>query len=168
MKVFGIIAAATFAASASTGDVAAVDLNRYLGTWYEVARFDSFFERGCVGVQAIYARGEGSDIQVTNVCRKGTLDGQRKEVKGKAWVPDAAVPGKMKVQFFWPFSGDYWVLEVGDNYEYAVVGDSKKSNCWILSRTTTLSSEVYAGIVDRLKGRGYDTTKLMKVLQPEA
>ncbi len=142
-----------------------LDLSRYLGTWYEIARFPNFFEKGCVGVTATYTKAEGGEVAVLNRCLQDKLDGEVKRANGKAWVPDAKQPGKLKVQFFWPFSGDYWVLEVGPEYEYAVIGSAKKSTCWIMSRTPAMDPVLYGEIVTRLKARGYDVTKLEKVLQ---
>jgi apolipoprotein D and lipocalin family protein len=142
-----------------------LDLSRYLGTWYEIARFPNFFEKGCVGVTATYSKGEGNEVVVLNRCLQDKLDGEVKRANGKAWAPDPKQPGKLKVQFFWPFSGDYWVLEVGEQYEYAVIGSGKRSSCWVMSRTPTMDPTLYADIVTRLKARGYEVAKLEKVLQ---
>ena len=145
--------------------VPALDVSRYLGTWYEIARFPSFFERGCVGTTANYSLREDGEINVLNRCFKGSLNGKVKEAKGKAWVPNQAEPAKLKVQFFWPFRGDYWVLELGDEYQYSVVGNPDRDYCWVLSRTPTLSVDVYQGIVERLSARGYPVERFERVAQ---
>jgi apolipoprotein D and lipocalin family protein len=147
-------------------ETAPLQLERYLGTWYEVARFDTFFERDCVGVRATYSKRDDGDVKVVNVCHKSTLDAPEKQVEGKAWVPDAAEPGKLKVQFFWPFSGPYWVLEVASDYSWALVGHPKKSSCWVFSRTAAMDPALYEQLLGKLRARGYDTTKLMKTAQP--
>ena len=145
--------------------VPTLDVGRYLGTWYEIARFPSYFERGCVGTTATYSLRSDGDIEVLNRCVKGSLQGKLKEAKGKAWVPNPSEPGKLKVQFFWPFRGDYWVVELGENYQYSVVGNPDFDYCWILSRTPTLPAEVYEGIVSRLKERGYPVERFERVPQ---
>lgn len=153
---------------AATNDTAPVDLERYLGTWYELARYDHFFERGCVGVTATYSRLESGNVRVVNECRKETLDGELKRVTGKAWVPDPSQPGKLKVQFFWPFRSDYWVLDVAEDYSWALVGSPGRKACWILSRTPAISDPLYDELIEKLEARGYDPKKLIRVSQREA
>ena len=101
-----------------------------------------------------------------NACRKETLDGKLKKIEGKAWVADKATNAKLKVQFFWPFWGAYWIIDLGQEYEYAVVGHPKRKYLWILSRSPDMSSEVYQAIVERLVKQGYDPARLQKTLQP--
>jgi apolipoprotein D and lipocalin family protein len=163
-----VLATALAAAPARNETVPYVDLERYLGTWYEIARFDERFERGCVGVTATYSKNPDGTIAVQNRCHEKTLDGKVKLANGKAFIADEKTNAKLKVQFFWPFKGDYWVLELGDQYEYAVVGHPKREHCWILSRTPTMPDDVYQGILKRLTERGYDVTKLLKVPQKPA
>jgi apolipoprotein D and lipocalin family protein len=152
-------------ALADEQQVVQLDVERYLGTWYDIAHVPFYFQRGCTGSTATYSKGEGQDLKVVNRCNVDALDGPEKSVTGKAWTPDPKVPGKLKVQFFWPFSGDYWVLEAGPNYEYAVVGNAKKSSTWVLSRTPVMDEALYQAILERLKARGYDVGKLEKTLQ---
>jgi apolipoprotein D and lipocalin family protein len=154
------------AALAQAPETAPLELERYLGTWYELARFDKFFERGCAGVRATYTRKEDGELKVENSCLEGSLSGKEKVATGRAWVPDPAVPGKLKVQFFWPFSGHYWVLEVADDYSWALVGHPEKTSCWIFSRTPTIAPALYESLLGKLRARGYDTTKLLKTAQP--
>lgn len=154
-----------FVALAQAPETAPIELERYLGTWYELARFDNFFERGCAGVSATYTKRPDGDVRVENRCVKETLDGKRSSVEGKAWVPDPSEPGKLKVQFFWPFSGPYWVLEVATDYSWALIGHPKKSSCWVFSRTPAVAPALYEQLVEKLRARGYDTTKLLKTPQ---
>jgi apolipoprotein D and lipocalin family protein len=147
-------------------DTAAVELRSYLGTWYELARFDSFFQRGCVASTATYSLRDDGEVRVINRCRDGALDGKLKEIEGKAWVPDPAQSGKLKVQFFWPFSAPYWVLEVGPDYAWALVGHPDKKLCWVLSRTPHVDEALYQQLVGRLAARGYDVARLQRTTQP--
>ncbi len=146
--------------------VAHVDLNRYMGTWYEIASFPQRFQKGCVASSANYTLRKDGDVDVLNQCRDKTLDGKLRKAKGKAWVVDKQSNAKLKVRFFWPFSGDYWIIDLGKDYEYAVVGHPKRNYLWILSRTPQMNSAVYDGIIERLKAQHYDVTRLNKTPQP--
>lgn len=95
-----------------------VDIARYMGTWYEIARFTQHFEKGLVGVTATYNLLSGGSVDVLNAGHKLTLDGKLKTAHGKAKVADRQTNAKLKVTFFWPFYGDYWILELGKDYEY--------------------------------------------------
>jgi len=147
----------------STLDVVrSVDLNRYVGTWYEIARYpNSFQPEDCVATTANYELREDGKINVLNTCRKGSPDGPEKSAKGKAWVVDPLTNAKIKVQFFWPFSGDYWIIQLGEQYEYAVVGHPDRTYLWILSRTPQIEPDLYIQIIARLKQQGYDPSKLL-------
>lgn len=146
--------------------VESVDLSRYVGDWYEIASFPQSFQSGCAATKAHYERKENGEIKVVNSCRKGGLDGPEKVVKGRARVVDAKTNAKLKVTFFWPFWGDYWVVDLGKSYEYAVVGHPSRDYLWILSRTPTLSHDVYQGILARLREQGYELDRLQKTPQP--
>jgi apolipoprotein D and lipocalin family protein len=146
--------------------VSRVDLNRYLGKWYEIASFPQWFQKGCVATTATYTLRKDGNIDVLNECRKDTLDGKPKKAKGKARVVDRGDNARLKVRFFWPFSGDYWIIDLGDNYEYAVVGHPKRNYLWILSREPRMDPSVYDGILERLKKQHYDVSRLRLTLQP--
>jgi apolipoprotein D and lipocalin family protein len=143
-----------------------VDLDRYMGQWYEIASFPQWFQKGCVATTATYSFRKDGAVDVLNQCREKTLDGKPKSAKGKAWVVDKKSNAKLKVRFFWPFSGDYWIVDIGDDYQYAVVGHPKRSYLWILSRTPQMDPEVYDGILERLRNLRYDLTPLQKTPQP--
>ncbi len=113
-----------------------LDLERYLGTWYEIARFDHRFERGLVGVTANYSLRDDGKIKVVNEGYKKTLDGKHDVAVGKAKTTDD--PGRLKVSFFWIFYADYLVLELGENYQWALIGSTSDKYLWILSRTPIL------------------------------
>ena len=143
----------------------ALDLNRYLGKWYEIARFPNRFERGCVGVTAEYSMRSDGDVRVVNTCREGTLDGKITVADGSARVE---APGRLSVTFVpWlPFArGDYWVLFVAPDYSMAVVGNPKGTTGWILARTPQISAKQHALAESILSGNGYDISKLEDVLQ---
>jgi lipocalin len=151
-----------FAASAGDPATVPVDLGRYLGTWYEIARFDNYFERGCEDVTATYTLRPNGDIGVENSCTKG---GKKKGITGHAWVPDRNVTGKLRVQFFWPFHAPYWVLDVAPDYAWALVGAPDRKTCWILSRTPAIPAELFAELGARLSAKGFDPARLIRVPQ---
>ena len=139
-----------------------VDLDRYLGKWYEIARYPNRFQKACVASTAVYSSREDGRIQVLNECRKDSMEGTLKRAEGKAWVVDETTQAKLKVQFFWPFRGDYWIIDLGEDYEYAVVGHPKRKYLWILSRTPQMETGVYEGILQRILRNGYDPDRLIR------
>ena len=142
-----------------------VDLGRYVGQWYEIARYHHRFQEGCVGSRATYTLRDDGKIGVINECYDKSFSGKLRSVKGKAWVVDKETNARLKVSFFWPFAGDYWIIDLGRNYEYAVVGHPNRKYLWILSRTPDMDEEVYQAILARLQKQDYDTTKLIKTDQ---
>jgi lipocalin len=147
--------------------VQTLDIDKYLGTWYEIARFDHRFERGLVGVTAYYSFRPDGKIKVVNTGYKNTLDGKKSVSVGKAKIPDPNVPSKLKVSFFWFFYGDYFVMELDPNYQWALIGSNSDNYLWILSRTPQIDEELYQVFLDKLIARGYDVSKLIKVVQKE-
>jgi apolipoprotein D and lipocalin family protein len=143
-----------------------VELSRYLGTWYEIASFPQSFQRDCTATQATYSLKADGDIQVVNRCHKGALDGPEDVATGRARVTDAPTNAKLEVSFFGPFWGAYWVIGLGDAYEYAVVGHPGRDYLWILSRTPTMDPVVYSGIISKLEADGYPLGRLVKTTQP--
>ncbi len=145
--------------------VAHVDLDRYLGTWYEIANFPQSFQKGCTATTANYALRDDGEIDVVNACRKDSVEGPEKVARGRARVVDTSTNAKLEVSFFRPFWGDYWVIDLGADYEYAVVGHPSRDYLWILSRTPTMAPDVYDAIVARLAGMGYETGRLVRTVQ---
>ena len=137
-----------------------VDLPRYLGQWYEIARFDHWFERGMSHTKANYAMREDGDIQVVN---SGLKDGKIKTSIGKAKRTDQQ--GLLRVSFFWPFYGDYRILWLDADYQHVLVGGDDSDYLWILSRTTAVNPTVKRLILTEAKRRGYDADKLIWVEQ---
>ena len=148
--------------------VAEVDLSRYTGTWFEIASFPQRFQQGCTGTTATYTLRDDGELAVVNRCRKGSLQGEEDSAQGRARVVDAATNAKLEVSFFWPFRGDYWIIDLGKDYEYAVVGHPSRDYLWILSRTPTMDGGVYARILQRLRAKGYQVDRLQKTLQPSS
>ncbi|WP_321331735.1 TIGR01777 family oxidoreductase [uncultured Bacteroides sp.] len=143
-----------------------LDLNRYMGKWYEIARFDHRFERNMVGVTAEYMLLPDGKVRVENSGYKNDFDGKHSVSVGKAKLPDLNRPGKLKVAFFLWFYGDYYVLELDkEHYGYALIGSSSDNYLWILSRTPQLSDEVKHYLLERAERRGYDVSKLIWVKQ---
>lgn len=147
-----------------------VDLNRYLGRWYEIARFDFFFEKGCTATEANYSLRKDGEVKVVNKCRIGSPNGELRQAEGRAWVVDNETNAKLKVQFFLtstkiPFiAGNYWVLDIDEDYQYALVGDQSRRYLWILSRTKTLDERIYEELVAKAKDMHFDTSKLLRTV----
>lgn len=144
-----------------------LDIEKYLGKWYELARYDHKFERDLVGVTATYSYREDGKLKVLNSGFKNSLDGKRSEATGKAKIPDPNIPSKLKVSFFLFFYGDYFVLELDKDYQWAVIGSSSDKYLWILSRTPKIDESLYNELLNKLSQRGYDVNKLIKVEQKE-
>ncbi len=143
-----------------------LDLNRYLGTWYEIARFPHSFEKNLVGVTATYSLRDDGKIKVLNQGYKNTLNGELSVAEGKAKIPNKLEPAKLKVSFFWIFYGDYNVLELDENYQYVMIGSSTDKYFWILSRTPQMEPATYEMLLEKARKRGYNLEKLENVLQP--
>lgn len=135
-----------------------VDLDRYLGLWYEVERLPSFFQRGCTGTTATYARGPDGGLRVVNRCFR---DGGWDEIAGRARRADEeGSAARLEVQFFWPFWGDYWILAVDPDYRWALVGTPDRDYLWLLSREPGLDADVRERLVERARTLGYDVSRL--------
>jgi len=143
-----------------------VDLKRYMGDWFEVARFEHSFQKGCVGSSANYSLLSDGEVAVINRCQD-ERDGSRREAKGRAWSVDPVGNARLKVSFFWPFRGDYWIIDLGKEYEYAVVGAPSREYLWVLARQPTLDESVYTGILERTERLGFDVKRLVRRPAPQ-
>lgn len=149
-----------------------IDLNKYLGKWYEIARIDSWFEKDCVSVTAEYSL-NANTINVVNSCRLKTTDGKFKQAQGRATVVPNSNNSKLKVSFLPKivrlfdslFAGDYWILKIDPDYKVVLVGDPSKEYLWVLARSPNLDPKIYAEYVEYAKGLGFDVTKLHKTIQ---
>lgn len=151
--------------------VTGVDLKRYSGKWFEIARYPNKFQKNCVGnTTATYTLKSNDTIEVVNRCLQpnGTVD----DAKGKAKIVENSNNAKLKVRFAPAFLsfipavwGDYWILDVDENYQYAVVGDPEREYLWILSRSPEMREPLYQEILHRVERMGYKPGKLIKTPQ---
>lgn len=178
MRAFAILAAAVLSAcvlppvnrdnEAPLGPVAAIEIERYAGRWFEIARFPNAFERNCAGVTADYAQRPDGRIEVVNTCRQGGVNGEVRVARGSARIVDTETNAKLKVRFGGPFEGDYWVLDRADDYSWALVGEPSGRFLWILSRTPAIADPLRDDLLQRLEARGYNTAALEWTPQPRA
>lgn len=144
--------------------VPAVDLRLYAGQWYEIAAFPQRFQQGCHCTRAVYSI-EKNYVKVFNSCRKNSADGKLQSIVGKAFPVKGSNNAKLKVQFFWPFKGDYWIIALGENYDYAMVGHPNRQYLWILSRTPTLEESIFRQLVETAQEKKFDVSRLVKTDQ---
>jgi apolipoprotein D and lipocalin family protein len=138
-----------------------VDLDRYVGRWYEFARYENRFERDCEAVTADYAKRPDGLVSVVNACHEGGLDGPFKSVEGKAKIVPGSNATKLKVSFFGPFYvGDYWVLDRADDYTWSIVGEPSGRYLWILTREARPSAAERSALIGRVRALGYDVAML--------
>lgn len=138
-----------------------VDLDRYMGLWYEIARLPMRHEKECYGSTANYSKNPDGTVKVINSCRRGSLDGEETKSEGKAWVVDHASQAILKVQFQWPFTGDYYIIDLGKEYNYALVGSPSRKYLWILSRSPEMDPDIKERLVMFAKELGFRTEKLI-------
>jgi len=138
-----------------------VDLTRYMGVWYEIARLDHFFQEGCRGSTASYTLKPDGEVEVVNRCIK-EKDNSLRQAKGRAWSVDPNGNGRLKVSFFWPFRTDYWIIDLGKEYEYAVVGSPNRKYLWILARKPVMDNDVYKRILGLVAKEGFDVGRLVR------
>ena len=133
-----------------------VDLKKYAGKWYEMASFPQRFQKNCNCTTAEYTLTDKDFVVVENRCKKDSVKGKNSYIKGKAFVMANSGNAKLKVQFFWPFKGKYWIIDLAHDYSYAVVGHPNKKYLWILSRTATMNDSIYQQIISKIKEKGFD------------
>jgi apolipoprotein D and lipocalin family protein len=175
VKVLGILLLITIITIMTTKNggsqelqtVQSVDLNKYAGKWYEIASYPQRFQKGCHCTTAEYTLSDKGYVIVENRCNKDSVTGKQAYIKGKAFVEENSGNAKLKVQFFWPFKAKYWIIDLADDYSYAVVSHPNKKYLWILSRTPKMNQVTYEEILSRLKKKGFDPTKLQVTVQIE-
>jgi apolipoprotein D and lipocalin family protein len=140
--------------------VPSVDLNRYLGTWHQIAFFPTRFQGKCkIDTTAVYGLLPDGRISVRNECTRP--DGKRKSIEGSAKVVDKSTNARLKVKFFWfAPAGDYWIIELDPDYQVAVVGAPDRDYLWILSRTPRISRSLYENLVARISAQQFDVKRL--------
>lgn len=173
MKIMGICCVLVLLAARSGASgqsqaletVPNVDLQRYMGKWYEIASFPQRFEKGCTCTMAEYELTDKGYVRVINSCRKDSPAGKLTVAKGKAFIVEGSNNARLKVQFFWPFRGDYWIIDLAQDYSYAVVGAPDRKYLWILCRATKMDEGLYQDILKRIAQKGFDVSKLQRTEQ---
>jgi apolipoprotein D and lipocalin family protein len=167
-RLFAVLAVLALAACTNAPlDVAPnVDLSKFQGKWYEIARLPRTTQTNCYGTTAFYsAPSSGSAMQFINQCNVGSNEGTLNTVSMSATVPDPSTPAKLALDIG-GYSGDYWILEVGPQYEYAVVGHPSRLYLWILSRTPTLDTTTTQTLIAHAQSEQFDTSQLIYTPQP--
>lgn len=144
----------------------AVEVDRYLGRWYELARYEAGFQKDCEGVTADYSLTAPGQIKVLNSCRKGSLQGKNEQATGKAKVVDGSQNAKLRVSFFGPFYGDYWVLDRAEDYSWSIVGEPSGRYLWLLHRQPNPGAATLSRMKARAAELGYDVGLLRITQQP--
>jgi len=142
-----------------------VDVARYTGKWYEIASFPQRFQKGCHCTTAQYTLSTDGYIVVENRCNRDSVNGRQSYIKGKAFVQPNSGNAKLKVQFFFPIRAQYWIIDLADDYSYAVVGHPSRKYLWILCRMPHMSDATYSAIIARLREKGFDIDKLKRTVQ---
>jgi len=140
-----------------------VDLDRYLGKWYEIALYPNWFEEGCFRSTAYYEKLEDGNIKVTNQCHMHGPNGKLNKAIGTASIADDKTNAKLKVQFFWPFKGNYWIIGLDEDYQYAIVSEPDRQYLWILSRFPTMDDQKLEVLKNFILSKGFDLTYLEKI-----
>ncbi len=151
--------------------VEALDVPRYMGTWYEIAKYPNWFQKKCLAdTRAAYQLQAGGTVKVTNRCRKA--NGEFDEAVGEARQIGAATSPRLQVRFApaWlsllPFVwGDYWVVDLDAQYQLVAVSEPQREYLWVLSRTPTVSEPAYDALLARLKAQGFDLERLERTRQ---
>ncbi|MHC1776818.1 MAG: lipocalin family protein [Lentimicrobium sp.] len=145
--------------------VGRVDLEKYAGLWYDIASFPTRFQKDCHCTTAEYALMPGGFVKVVNQCRKGGFTKRISGITGKAYAVEGSNNTKLKVQFFWPFRADYWIVKLDIDYKWAVVSTPEKDYLWLLSRGPVIQQSLFDSIVNSLKNEGYNTAGLRRTPQ---
>jgi apolipoprotein D and lipocalin family protein len=159
------LALAACAAPAPLPTVPSVDIARYAGAWYEIALLPNVFQRQCVADTHATYRQDGDRVEVLNRCR--TADGSVDSIKGHAKPVDASGNAKLRVSFFWPFYGDYWVLALDPDYRQVLVGEPGRKYAWVLSRTPQMDEAALQALLDRAAALGFDKTAFKRTPQTQ-
>jgi apolipoprotein D and lipocalin family protein len=142
-----------------------VDLEKYAGKWYEIASFPQRFQKGCNCTSAEYTPTEKGYLIVENFCNKDSCEGKSSYIKGRATVVPNSGNAKLNVQFFWPFKGQYWIIELANDYSYAVVGHPNRNYLWILARNPDMNEALYSHLLDQIEAHGFDISKIKMTVQ---
>ncbi|MFH2095796.1 MAG: lipocalin family protein [Bacteroidota bacterium] len=164
IKILLIIASISFTAcmeNTKLKTVGSVDLDRYMGKWYEIAAYPHKFEMGCSCTTAEYELTDKDYVRVINSCKR---NGSVSSIEGKAFIQKGSNNSKLKVQFFWPFRGKYWIIDLADDYSWAVVSHPSKNYLWILARKPSMDEQLFDKILQKLDKLGFDLKKIKKIV----
>jgi apolipoprotein D and lipocalin family protein len=165
LAILLVFASAVGGCASEPLDVASnVDLQQFQGKWYEIARLPRTTQTDCYGTMAFYSAGSGGGLQLVHQCNVGSLDGPLNTVTMAGSVPDPAVQAKLTVNIA-GYSGDYWILDVGPNYEYALIGHPSRLYLWLLSRTPVLDAATTQALITKAQGLHFDTSQLVSTPQ---
>lgn len=140
-----------------------VDLSKYMGTWYEIGRLPNSFEKGLKCITASYSLKENGKVAVLNQGHKISDPSKKSKALGTAWLPDPKVTGKLKVRFFWPFSGDYWILDLDKDYSRVLIGSPSRKYLWILCREPLLDKQETDNLLKIAEELGFNTSAMVWV-----
>jgi lipocalin len=143
--------------------VGTVDLQKYSGTWFEIARLPNTFEKNLKCITATYTLRDDGKITVLNAGHKIDDPAKKSSAIGLAWIPDKKEPAKLKVRFFWPFSGNYWIIDLDKDYRYALVGDPSYKYLWILGRDKVMDESTYKKLLQKAVAEGFDVSQIINV-----
>lgn len=161
MKNFKILLLVFFAFSCKSTNIKVVDnfdVKKYMGTWYEIARLENSFEKGCSKAKANYTLRDDGGVDVVNSCVK---DGKQQVADGTAYFKVAPTVGSLKVSFFWPFYGSYNIIFLDKDYQYALVEGGSYNYFWILSRKPELDKKTLNMLLEKAKKFGFETKELI-------
>jgi len=142
-----------------------VNLEKYAGQWYEIARLPNKFEEGLKCVTATYSLKKNGKIDVLNAGISTEKMGEPSSANGTAWIPNPEFPGRLKVSFFWPFAGNYYIISLDEGYQYALVGDPSRKFLWVLSRTKQLDETIYSKLLEIARQNEFKIEHVIKVEQ---
>ncbi len=145
-----------------------VDVEQYMGKWYEIASYPTFFNANCTATTAEYTLQDDGSVKVVNECRTGSPTGPLNRIEGTARVVNETTNAELKVAFSFFAQGDYWIIALDDDYQWAVVGDPGRTTLFVLSRTPTMNDDTYEEILTLIRGRCYDPGNLELTTQVAA
>lgn len=172
IKIFLLLPFLTFGQIALAADLAPLEtvrdvhLKQFIGEWYAVATIPNSANRNCMGTKVYYELMDHENLAMKTECRGDIKTGQRHERFAQAFILDSSSKAKFKVTFIWPISTEHWVIDLGRNYEYAVVASPDRKFLWVLSRTRDIDPGLYGEIESRLKQKGFDLSRVKKTVQP--
>lgn len=143
--------------------VGELSLEKYMGTWKEVASLPQWFQQGCYNTEAVYTLRQDGKITVLNRCqRKEGNEIKLSSVEGTAWMPDPQHPGRLRVRFFWPLSSPYFVLQIDPEYQWVLVGTPNRKGLWVLSRTGHIEEHLYQELLTWGRVQGFPIERMQK------